>query len=56
MAVKVQQRPEGSGVWWVVVHHEGRLTIKRIGSEEAARGIAKKVEAGLILGKNFLAK
>ena len=50
MGVKVRERPQGSGVWWVFIDHQGKRKAKKVGSEEAARGAAKKIEAKLVLG------
>ena len=50
MAVKVRERPEGSGVWWVYIDHHGHRKAKKIGkNEKAAREVAKKIEAKLAL-------
>jgi len=51
MAVKVRERPTGSGNWWVFIDYQGKRKAKKIGSEEAAHEVAKKVEAKLTLGE-----
>jgi integrase len=52
MGVKVRERPKGSGVWWVFIDHKGKRKAKKIGNdEEAARQIAEKINAKLILGE-----
>jgi integrase len=50
MAVKVRQRPKGSGIWWVFIDHQGKRKAKKIGSDKRlAREVAKKIEARLVL-------
>jgi integrase len=51
MAVKVRERPPGSNVWWVFIDYQGKRKAKKIGSEEAAHTVAKKIEAKLTLGE-----
>ena len=51
MGVKVRERPKGSGVWWVVIDHQGKRKSKKIGNDKRlANEIAKKIEAKLTLG------
>ena len=50
MAVKVRERPKGSGVWWIYIDHQGRRKAKKIGKEKLAHEVAEKVEARLKLG------
>lgn len=50
MAVKVRERPKGSGVWWVLIDHKNKRKAKKIGRDEkVARVVAKKIEAKLTL-------
>jgi integrase len=57
MGVKVRERPEGSGVWWVFIDHQGKRKAKKIGEDkELALEFAKKAEAKLILGDLDLKK
>ncbi len=49
MGVNVRERPKGSGVFWVFINHQGKRKAKRIGSEDAAKEVAKKIEAKLTL-------
>ncbi len=51
MGVKVRERPEDSGVFWVFVDHKGRRKAKRVGSEKAALKVKEQVEARLTLGQ-----
>ena len=52
MGVKVRERPEGSGVYWVFIDHKGHRKAKRIGRDEGeAQKAAKKIEAKLTLGE-----
>jgi integrase len=51
MAVKVRERPKGSGDWWIFIDHNGKRKSKKIGrNKKAANEIAKKIEAKLVLG------
>lgn len=52
MGVNVREKPEGSGVWWVFIHHHGKRKSKRIGTDEGiAREVAEKIAARLVLGE-----
>jgi len=51
MGVKVREKPNGSGEWWVFIHHNGIRKSKKIGRDKIlAQYIAKKNEAKLALG------
>ena len=54
MGVKVRERIEGSGVWWVFINHRGKRKAKKVGSQESADEVKQQVEARLVLGKEFL--
>lgn len=57
MAVKIRERPEGSGEWWVFIDHQGKRKAKKIGDDkDLAVEFAKKAEAKLILGDLDLKK
>lgn len=58
MGVKVRERPEGSGVYWVFIDHHGHRKAKKIGRDRVeAEKAAKKIEAKLTLGElGLLAK
>jgi integrase len=49
MAVKLKERPEGSGIWWIFINHHGRRKAKKIGNYKLARQIAEKLKAKLML-------
>ena len=52
MGVTVQERPKGSGLFYVVIHHNGKRKSKKIGGDKkAARAIARKLETNLALGE-----
>lgn len=51
MGVKIKERPEGSGIWWLFIDHNGRRKAKKIGkNKHLAQDAAKKIEAKLTLG------
>ncbi len=51
MGVKVKERPEGSGIWWIFIDHHGKRKAKKIGKDKrTAFEVAKKIEAKLTLG------
>ncbi|MDY6951007.1 MAG: site-specific integrase [Thermodesulfobacteriota bacterium] len=56
MGVKVREKVKGSGEWWVFINHQGRRKSKRVGSEDLALEVAKKIEARLTLGDLDLEK
>lgn len=50
MGVLVRQKVKGSGIWWVVVCHNKKRKYVRVGTKEAAKAAARKIEAGLATG------
>jgi hypothetical protein len=54
MGVNVKEKVAGSGVWWLFINHCGKRISKRVGSEEAAKIAARKIEARLTLGETGL--
>ena len=57
MAVKIRERPKGSGTWWLFIDHQGRRKSKKIGRDkDLAMEVAKKIEAKLVLGEIGLKK
>ncbi|MBW1992782.1 MAG: hypothetical protein JRI59_11950 [Deltaproteobacteria bacterium] len=51
MGVKVRERPQGSGIWWLFIDHQGTRKAKKIGRDKKlALEAAKKIEAKLALG------
>ena len=50
MGVKVRERPDGSGVYWVFIDFKGQRKAKKVGkNQKLAMDIAKKIEAKLTL-------
>jgi integrase len=56
MGVKIREKPEGSGVFWIFINHHGKRKSKRVGSEAAAVEVARKIEAKLTLGELAIEK
>jgi integrase len=55
MAAKV--RRDAKGIYWVVVHYQGRRTKKRVGtSKRVAEHVAEQIQASLTLGQFSAAK
>lgn len=52
MGVIVKEKVKGSGEWWIFIHHNGRKKTKKIGDQELAETVAKKIRARLAL-KDF---
>lgn len=51
MGVKIKERPERSGIWWLFIDHKGKRKAKKIGKDKRlAQEAAKKIEAKLTLG------
>ena len=51
MGVVVREKIPGSGVWWVFIKHNGQRKSKQVGRDKrAAREIAEKIKAKLVLG------
>ena len=50
MAVKVKERPKGSGIWWIFINHKGKRKAKKIGKKRTAVEAAEKIDAQLKLG------
>lgn len=51
MGVKIREKPNGSGVWWVFINHHGKRKSKKIGDKKTTREVAEKINAKLILGE-----
>jgi integrase len=52
MGVKIKERPEGSGTWWIFIDHHGKRKAKKIGRDESlAKEVGKRIEAKLALGE-----
>lgn len=50
MGVQIREKPKGSGAWWIFINHQGKRKSKKIGAEDLARTVAKKIDARLTLG------
>ena len=51
MGVLIREKVKGSRVWWIIICHRGRRKYVRVGSKEAAKAAARKIEEGLAEGK-----
>ena len=52
MGVRVREKPEGSGVYWIFINHQGKRKSKRIGTDEKlSHDVAEKIKAKLVLGE-----
>lgn len=53
MAVKVRERPKGSGIFWIIIDHKGTRKAKKVGkNKKHAQEAAEIIEAKLVL-KDF---
>ena len=51
MGVGVREKQKGSGEWWVFINHQGKRKAKKVGNDQAAaRKVAEKIKAKLVLG------
>ena len=50
MAVLVREKVKGSGVWGLSINYGGKRMFRRVGSKEAAKAAARKVEEALATG------
>ena len=53
MGVKVRKY---RGAWWLFIHHQGQRASKKIGTQQAAKEAAARLEAELTLGRFNLAQ
>ena len=52
MGVTVRQKIKGKGKsWWVFISHNGKRTSRKVGTKDAAKEVAKQIEAKLQLGE-----
>ena len=57
MAVRVREKPKGSGEWWVFISHHGKRKSKKIGKDKRlAREVAEKIKAKLVLNELTIEK
>lgn len=47
MGVRVREKVNGSGEWWVFVTFRGKRKARKIGSRKAAKDVAAKIEANM---------
>ena len=50
MGVKVREKVERSGEWWIFINHKGRRRSKKIGDKRTANTVARKVRERLAAG------
>jgi len=57
MAVKIREKPKGSGEWWIFINHHGKRKSKKIGRDKRlARDVAEKIKAKLVLNELSIEK
>ena len=57
MGVLVRQRPKDSGIWYLVINHQGHRKSKKVGAnKKKAAEVANIVRANLLLGRPLLGK
>ena len=50
MGVKVRERPSGSGIYWIMIDHQGKRKAKKIGTDQKeALKVAEKIAAKFTL-------
>jgi integrase len=49
MGVKVREWKKGE--WWILIDHKGKRKSVKVGSKEAAKAAARKIEEALTTGK-----
>lgn len=54
MGVKVRERPEKSGIYWIFIDHQTKRKAKKIGDKKTSLLVAKKIQAQLVLGDTGL--
>lgn len=50
MGALVREKVKGSGIWWVVICHKKKRKYVRVGSKDAAKAVARKVDERLASG------
>jgi integrase len=50
MGVRVREKIQGSGEWWVFINHHGKRRARKIGKKATAKKVAERVQAELVLG------
>jgi integrase len=52
MATTVREKPKGSGIYYIYIHHNGRRKAKKVGKDKRlAHELAKKIDAKFLLGE-----
>jgi integrase len=52
MGVKVREKPNGSGIWWIFIDYQGKRKAKKVGKDKkTAQQLARVLEAKLVLGE-----
>lgn len=57
MAVRVREKPKGSGEWWIFINHRGNRKSKKIDKDKkVALEVAEKIKAKLVLNELSIEK
>ena len=57
MAVKVREKPKGSGDWWIFINHHGKRKSKKIGKDRTiALEVAERIKVKLVLNELSIEK
>jgi len=52
MGVRVREKPQGSGIFWIFINHQGKRKSKKIGKDkDLTNEVAEKIKAKLVLGE-----
>ena len=50
MGVRIREKVNDSGEWWVFVNHKGKRRSKKIGDKRTANAVARKIRERLAAG------
>ena len=50
MGIRVREKVAGSGEWWIFINCKGVRKSKKVGSEETAQEVKKRLDAKIVLG------
>jgi integrase len=56
VGVRVREKIEGTGIYWVFINHNGQRSSKCVGREKTAQKVAEMIQARLKLGQDVLPK
>src|SRR5436190_17956152 len=56
MGVKIREKVQGSGVYWIFINYKGKRTSRQVGTLKAANKVKETIEARLKLGQDALPK